>query len=492
MDGARATRNAASSVAQTVLSAVLLFGLYRYLLGAVGADGIGIWSVVLASTGAARIADLGLTGSAVKYVASYLAKDEPDTAGAVAETTIVTVGVVIGAMAIAAYFVVGALLHLFIEPAGLEAAQELLPWACVSFWLVSVAGAAQSALDGCARYDLRNAILLGAQVVYVGLAVVLVGPYGLVGLALAQIAQGVLWFGGLWIALRQRLPGLGMVPRRWRGALVREMLSYGVNFQILGVLRMLFEPTTKALMSRYGGLDLAGYYEMAAMAVFKFRSLLVAAVQVITPEITTLDEREPGRVNEAYQRVDRLNWALSVPLFAAVAAGAPLISHVWIGAYEPEFILFMVILAVGWLASTLSVPAFFLLLGTGQMRHVVLSHVTIAVVNAAVAVVLGRLFGGSGVAWAWALALALGTVHLLVGLWRQRRAVSVPPARLLAMGLGVSLAAGGALALALTSPESLGLAAAAAVGFGAVALLVFWPQPERARITAALGGLIGR
>ncbi|OZC03085.1 lipopolysaccharide biosynthesis protein [Rubricoccus marinus] len=497
MDGARATRNAASSVAQTVLSALLLFGLYRYLLLEIGAEGIGVWSVVLASTGAARIADLGLTGSAVKYVAAYLARGDQRTAAEVVETTVTTIALVIGVMAIAAYFAVGAFLPAIIDPEGvnpaaLDAARALLPWACLSFWLVSVAGAAQSGLDGCARFDLRNAILLGSQVLYVGLAVVLVGPYGLVGLAFAQIVQGLLWFVGLWVAIRQRLPEVRWIPSRLRISLVREMLGYGVNFQILGVLRMLYEPTTKALMGRYGGLELAGLYEVASLAILKLRSLLVAALQVLTPEVASLEEREPERVNEVYRDVDRLGWALTLALFAAVAAAAPLVSHLLVGRYEPGFVAFSLILAVGWGLNSLSAPGFFLLLGTGQMRHVVASHVTVGVVNAAAGWALGIAFGGSGVAWGWALALGLGAAHLVVGLWRQRGVVSLPSVHVAAVGVVLMLAAGAAVYIAGRVPSSIGVSVGALLGFGAVAIVAVWPLPERRRVQAALLGVLGR
>ena len=489
MSERRATRNAASSVAQTVLSALLLFGLYRYLLGAVGADGIGVWSVVLASTGAARVADLGLTGSAVKYVAAYLARGDGATAAEVAETTVVTVAAVIGAMALGAYAAVGALLPLVIPPEGLAAARELLPWACVSFWLVSVAGAAQSGLDGCARYTVRNAILLGAQALYVGLAVGLVGPYGLVGLAWAQIAQGAAWSVALWAALRRALPEASPVPFRWRGALVREMLGYGAGFQALGVLRMLYEPTTKALMSRYGGLDAAGLYEMATLAVTKLRALLVAAQQVLTPEVAALQERAPERVAAVYREADRLNWALTLPLFAGVAAGAPLLSHVWLGGFDARFVLFSGVLAAGWFANTLSGPAFFLLLGTGEMRPVVWSHVTIGAANAAAGLALGEALGAGGVAAGWALALGAGAAHLLGWLWRERRlGLSAGVGAYSAVVLG---AAAAALALALRWPQSPAVAAAAAAAFGLVGAVALWRTPARARIAAVLGSAFG-
>ena len=69
----RLISNAAVSVVQTVISGVVLFLLYRYLLDHLGTEQLGLWSVILASTSVARLSDLGLTGSVVKFVARYRA-----------------------------------------------------------------------------------------------------------------------------------------------------------------------------------------------------------------------------------------------------------------------------------------------------------------------------------------------------------------------------------------------------------------------------------
>lgn len=485
------SRNAVASAVQTVVSAGLMFVLYREVLREVGADGLGVWSVVLASTGAVRIGELGLTGSAVKYAAGRLARGKPDAASRVIETTVLSVAVVIGVLALGAYAVLPRLLPVFIPEQGIEAALALVPYACVSFWLAAVAGAVQSGLDGCGRIDLRNGIVLGAQVVYVVLGWVLVRTDGLVGLAVAQIVQGGLLAVGAWVLIRHVLSAAPALPWRWDRPLFREMLGYGLQFQTLGVLRMLYEPTTKALLSRYGGLDAAGLYEIATLVVTKIRALLIAAQQALTPEVASLEETHPEEVDRVLAVADGLNWYLCVPVFALAAAVAPLVSEVMIGQVEMAFVVFAALLSLGWFANAISGPIFFVMLGTGQMRGVVAAHATTGVVNLLAGWALGLLLGGVGVVVGWVLALAAGALHLLLRMRSERGVRIRPPREVVPLMLTALVALGIGVGVVLWRPEGWIVLTAPLAALSLLAVPM-WMSPSRARLVAVFRSVVGR
>ncbi|HLA64332.1 MAG TPA: oligosaccharide flippase family protein, partial [Rhodothermales bacterium] len=375
---------------------------------------------------------------------------------------------------------------LFVPAAEMPAALALLPYACVSFWLAAVAGAVQSGLEGCSRYDLRNVVLIVGQVLYVGLALWWVRRSGLVGVALAQVVQGGVLVVSFWLLLRRELPAVRWLPGRWDRALFREMLGYGLNFQAMGLLRMIYEPTTKALMSAYGGLALTGYYEMAGQLVTKLRALLVAAQQVMTPEVAALSESAPERVREVYAAADAVNWYLCVPVFALMIAAGPLASYLWIGHVEPAFVVFTTLLALGWFANAITGPAFFLLLGTGEMRVVVASHVTIAVVNGAGGWLLGTTVGGYGVAGAWAAALTAGAVHLMLGIPRDRGIPFRVPPESRPTAVAALGGLGAAAVIFLAAPTAPVAALAAPLVLAALLLVPMWRAPHRARLLNAV------
>ena len=64
------------TIAQVVVSSVILFFLYRYLLNTIGVAKLGVWSVVMAAASASRMSELGLSGSVVKFVAKYKAHSD--------------------------------------------------------------------------------------------------------------------------------------------------------------------------------------------------------------------------------------------------------------------------------------------------------------------------------------------------------------------------------------------------------------------------------
>lgn len=65
----RLSHNVAANVAQMLIGAALLFALYRYINDTLGAAALGVWSVVLATASASRLADLGLSASVTRFVA---------------------------------------------------------------------------------------------------------------------------------------------------------------------------------------------------------------------------------------------------------------------------------------------------------------------------------------------------------------------------------------------------------------------------------------
>lgn len=481
MNARRASRNALAGVAQTLVSAGLMFVFYRAVYAGLGAESVGIWSVVLASTSLARLAELGFTGSAVKYTAGRLARGARHEAALVVETTVVTVAVALALLVPVAYAGLRAALPAFVEPSGQSRALSLLPYACASLWASGVAGAVQSGLDGAGRIDQRNGVALVAQALYVALGLIWMRPWGLVGLAAAQLVQAMVLASGCWVFLRRALPEVGVAPVRWHRPLFREMLGYSTRYQGLGVLRVLYEPTTKALLSRYGGLEAAGIYEMASLAVTKLRALLVSAQQALTPEVAGLAETAPERLAWVYARANALNWYVSVPAFVLLGASGPLLSHLLTGSVSGLFIAFNLVLAAGWFANTLGGPAFFVLLGTGEMRGLLAAHAWIGLANAVLGWVLGGWLGALGVAAGWGVALAVGTLWMLRAS-RRYGASAAPPPGLNALAT-TGLIVGGAAAITLQqwpdSPLATGLAPALA---GLVLAPALWRHPLRRQL----------
>ena len=292
--------NAASAVTQVIASGLLFLVLYRYLLGTIGASSLGVWSLVLASTNVSRLGGFGLQGSAIRYVARYLALGDRATAARVVETSLLATGAVIAVAAALAYPLVDLLLARLLAGNDITLAREILPYAFGSLWLNAVTLVVQSGLDGCQRADLRSSATVYANALFVAAAIAAVPAFGLRGLAIAQLLQSAVLLGWTWLRLRRVLPELPLAPRSWSCPLFREMFRYGANVQAETFFWMLHEPLAKILISHFGTIAAVGYFEMASRLVQQLRSLLTAGFQVLIPVIANYHETASGRVREVY------------------------------------------------------------------------------------------------------------------------------------------------------------------------------------------------
>jgi O-antigen/teichoic acid export membrane protein len=490
------SRNAAASVAQVVFSALIMFLLYRALLGMLGAERLGIWSVVLATASASRIGDLGLSASVTRFVAHYRARGEENVAGGMVQTAALSIAVLLGVALLVAYPLFYLLFERLFVGESLTDARALLPYALGSLGLTAMASVFQSGLDGCQRYDWRALLVVSGQLLFLFAALWLTPRHGLVGIAWAQIGQGAVLLVVGWLLLRRFLPGLPWVPWRWRRVLFREMLGYGFQVQLGSIAMILFDPLTKALLGKFGGLSAAGYYEMASQFVGKARALIVSANQVLVPVVASFHVQDTEKLRQLYRANLRFLFLIILPLYALVAAWAPLLSEIWIGHYEPLFVIFVMVLALTMGLNSLAGPAYFSGLGTGQVSWNTVAHVWMGLVNGGLGLMLGPRYGVTGVLGGMAFALVSASALAIAAFHRRYqlswRLLLPTEAVGLVLAAGVAVAANTAIYLGMAEQSvverfSLGLLAPLLILASAV-----WYHPLRPVFLGRVHGNLGR
>ncbi len=406
--------NAIMSLLQTIVIGGVLFILYWFLLNTIGVEQLGIWSIVLATTSVAGIANLGLSASVVKFVAKYIARGEEKTVANVIQTSAVSIGTFTGLILLIAYPFASWLLSLIIPVANLKDALSILPYALLSLWIMVIGSVFLAGLDGYQRIDIRSMLFIIGAILHLILSILLVPVYGLIGLAYAQVAKSFVMLIGSWFLLKQCLPSLSVISFRWNRKLFKEMMGYGLNFQAISVSQVLYDPITKALLANFGGLVMVGFYEMASRMILQLRALIVSVNQVLVPVVADLQERVPSVIRNIYKNNYRLMFYVALPLYSIIIAFTPLISEIWIGHYEPIFVIFTILLAVSWFINALGAPAYFFYLGIGELKWNVLGHITIALMNIALGLMVGYILGGIGVVVAWILSLIVGSLMIAI------------------------------------------------------------------------------
>jgi O-antigen/teichoic acid export membrane protein len=401
--------NALMSVVQIVVISGVLFVLYRFLLNTIGVEQLGIWALVLATTSVTQIANFGLSGSIVKFVAKYIARNDKANVSGIIQTASLSVAAFVGLFLVIFYPIAKGLLGLVVPVESLASALAILPYAFFALWFMLITSIFQAGLDGYQRIDLRAYILMGGSILNLLLCFKLAPVYGLIGVAYARVIQNFIILLSSWLLLKRNLPLLPILPYRWNKKLFKEIIGYGINFQIISVAQMFYAPITKALLSKFGGLSLVGYYEMANQMIQQLRALIVSANQVLVPAIADLQEKAAKRIQSVYLTSYQLLFYLALPLYSLIIISTPMISELWIGHYERIFIIFTILLAIGWLLNTLACPAYFANLGIGELRWNVVAYIAIASLNTGLGFLLGVFYDGIGVVIAWVFSLSLGS-----------------------------------------------------------------------------------
>jgi O-antigen/teichoic acid export membrane protein len=283
---------------------------------------------------------------------------------------------------------------------------------------------------------------------------------------------------------------LPVVPFRWNKALLFEMIGYGLSFQVISVMGMLLDPVAKALLSKFGGLDALGFYEMANKLILQARSIIVEAVRFLIPSIAALPPEDTRAARDIFVEAYRVIFYVAIVFFGLLGTGLTAISLVWIGRYEYTFVLFALVLNAAWFINTLVVPAYFSNLGRGHLRANVISHVIIGGVASVAGGALGALFGGPGVVGGTALGLVSGSLFLTIGHfvvsginWRQF-IVPAGMSQLTALAAGLVLLANGYG----TIDHSPGPVIVTALGCSALLFAVGWLHPLRAHLLGKTRG----
>lgn len=406
--------NAILSALQVIVTGLTLFFLYGYLVRVLGIDAIGMWSLIVASTSVARISELGLSGSALRYVSKYLALNNKRKAADALQTATITIAILFALLVVIILPAARHILSWLLKPTDVELGLQLLPYGLASLWLVGIAACIQAGLDGCHRADLRSIATIAASLLHLGLVVLLVPKYGLFGLAAAQILQGGFLVGLVWLMVRRTLTPLPIFPIHWSKSAFLEMWRYGTTYQLTGIVAMLVDPTIKILLTSFGSLANVGYYEMAYKMVSKVESLAAVASRVFVPYISKLFELSPEKIPKFVARAVEIMFAISSMLFGALIAFSPFISVLWIGQYEATFVLYAWLLIIGHFVISITFPVYHANMGMGKMMWNLSSRAAAAVVGIITGLLLGLVADTVGVVLGYVTGLLVGGVILII------------------------------------------------------------------------------
>lgn len=405
--------NSIAAIGQVLIVGIVYLVLYRYLLVTLGIELLGVWSLIIASTSLALIANFGISTSIVKFVATYHTRNDFESLKKLIFTASIFIIITYSFISVVILIAGSYVLPKFIEPKFLSIALEILPFSLISLVINALGGVISSCLDGIQKNYIKSYIVSFTSVLLFVLSVLLTPKFGLKGLIFAQIVQAVVVLITSIYFLTKYIKGIFTLQWNWSKSLFKEIINYGLKMQALSFMQMSFEPITKALLSKYGGLAMVGYYEMASRLVTQLRGLIVSANQVIIPVVAEAKETNESYVKELYVKTFSIVLLFDIVLITGIIITAPIVSFLWIGKIVPFFMFAVVLNSVVAFVNICSNPAYFSYLGEGKLNWLIYSYLVITILNPLLGYFLGVAFNGFGVVVAWNIAFLIGSLLVL-------------------------------------------------------------------------------
>lgn len=406
--------NAIFFAAQLTITSVSLFLLYKLIYNFCGAEQLGLFSLLMAISGVAKLAEFGMGAGIIKYVAQYKHENNIPKCKKIIETSVLFMMVVTLVVMLAIYFPLSYAINEYAPKKLLSSVECLIPYVLILLIITSIHTALQSAIDGLNLIYIRSIILSLGSITITFLVFLQIERFGLIAVVGAQIAVGLIYIIFCYLFLYFKIGRLCFLPRNFCKETFKEMLKYNSSFQAITFISLVFDPVTKALLGYFGGLVSVGHYELASKLLGQIKNLITLPNQVIIPIIARKEKATKAGYLDLYKLNFSILLSITAPIYGVVVLSMPAISEFWIGAYSSIFVSYSIILAAGFFINGLSNPAYYYSIGRGELGVNIVTHIIIAIINLFLGGILGFFWGGVGVVTGWSISLVVGSLYLIL------------------------------------------------------------------------------
>lgn len=400
-NGARIARNSLFGALRFVLVIPITFLITPYTLHKLGMEQFGIWALLGVLTAYAQFAELGMTTSLVKFIAEYESQGKHAERNGVISTAMVLY-VSLGAIAVVVIVVVlgWVITRIFRVPIEMrEQAHAIYMAGTLVFVANLVLSIFDSSLKGLQRMDITNIIsLIGSVVRALGTFAFLEAGLGLWGLVVNDAFLVVITAGLSYFFLARELPDLKLSPLLFRPRFVRQLVSFGINVQIMSIAGLFISQINKVLLSYYVSVGAVSFFEIGTRLTSRVRAFIQAAIFPLMPAASQLEaSSNKESINRLYYLSLRYAVLLASPVFFLMAALAVPFSNLWLGSGYGEAGVTMAILALAYLVTSMTFPGSQTIAGMGLPQYITYAVIFNAIVNTTLSVLLTPRIGYFGV-----------------------------------------------------------------------------------------------
>ncbi len=329
-------RNAFWNVAVKTAYIALWVVLTPAVLGRLGREQFGFWSLMMLLGGSITFLDLGLTAAMTTYTAQLLAAGRR---GAVVHTILrglgvyTLLGLVVVLVGAAATPLVRSGFH--VDPTWWPEAKLAYHLTLLGFALASIASVLQGALVGLHRMDLSSKIGLSLAPLLFGLSLAALRfDRALVALAVAQLIHTACTLSVLVVTLGLRLRAYADAPADDgdRGPGLRELLRFGSRIQTSVLASFLHLQVDRILVGARIGLAWVAPVDLGLRVTNGISNMPQLFLGALLPAIADADTRTtPEERGELYRRMTAPYVLVLVPIGAGTIALSDAVMRLWLG-----------------------------------------------------------------------------------------------------------------------------------------------------------------
>jgi O-antigen/teichoic acid export membrane protein len=422
--GARVVRNTLANGAGQLLSVLISLIMTPFLIDGLGIEAYGVFTLALTLTffgGYAALADLGVEGAAVRYIAEARSDGDVDRVNRTVSTAaaffgatalvITPVLVVLSGVLADAFSVSGDLKHAATITFALVAGQLVFDLPSRAFFAV---------LEGSQRFGVFQAIeVTRALTQAVLFTAILVFDPRVQLLAGAMMASSALVLVLAVVFSRRAMPELHIGPANVSREVLRRLMGFGSGLLAQRVMGTLYRQMDKVIIGAALGVRFVTPYDVANK-IHSGAALVQSIASSALLPATAYARSQRDVLRDLYLRGSSYTMAVTLPVVTAGFIFAEDLIRTWVGesltgAATTPTRLFFVYLAVV-LPHVVGVSV---LTGLGKLRWVLVNSAGVLVVNLGLSIALVSPLGIKGVVIGTLAANALSFPFLLVLLTRE-------------------------------------------------------------------------
>ena len=390
-----------------LVTTVCLFLTYRVALSEVGTTGVGIWSLTVALTSISRIYENGFIYTVIRNISNSVGSKS-----VIARSiTIAIFGIILASTSIMLLAIIP--VYLIISNFYAEILNEVtmfLPLIAFSTIVSSASLVSLSILDSLKKFISKSIANITGALILLALSIILIPEYGIYGLVVAQLIQAISVLFISMIILNYH------VKLSLTGCSINEIQGYitsSASVAFISVTHFVTEPLTKMLVSYFGGMELAGVFDLAAKLINQIRQLIVAGNQAILPFI-----KKHQKFDLKLQSFYRSNLILvshfSIAIFHIPVLFSHELSQFFFAEINEAFKFTLIALLGATCVNVYTIPGYFLTISQGKMKINTYGHVALAVANIIFSYTFGQQFGYYGVVLGYCLSSIIVSLSMVI------------------------------------------------------------------------------